>query len=437
MNILLISDSGVATGFGRIADNLGIRLFQRGIQIIAASFAYDSLLPAVMELQRLPYHVASLQVKRATGQWVEDVVKLVYATKPDVVFVIQDAPYGEAVRNAAIDWSQHKFVMLTPVDGAPIEPAWVNLMKEADAAFTISQFGVDAFREAGVKVGLVRPAINPNIFYEYPLERKRELRRKMLLGEDAFIVGTMAQNQGRKAIPLMMEGFNTFAKDKPNAFYILDMDKTSPVGWHLTHLIEQNQWDRSKFIFREDCFRQGVTDLTDRYNLLDVHTVLAHREGYGLPLVEAMACGVVSIAMDYCSGTEIVGDGRGMLIPAIDRQLYSTWGGAMDAIPDVTAFIDALNLLYENPALRATKAQNGKTWARSQTWDTAADAIYETLMEWERPPQIPAIEVLPDVIPSPPPMKNPNGKTLQLSAENEAQGTLTSIIHVNASEGSD
>jgi hypothetical protein len=44
-SILLISDNGVSTGFGRIADNIGIRLTQRGLNIVAASFAYDGLLP--------------------------------------------------------------------------------------------------------------------------------------------------------------------------------------------------------------------------------------------------------------------------------------------------------------------------------------------------------------------------------------------------------
>jgi glycosyltransferase involved in cell wall biosynthesis len=296
-SILLISDNGVSTGFGRIADNIGIRLTQRGLNVVAASFAYDGLLPPTMDGQRLPYHVATLQIKRGMGTWLEDVVSLVNATQPDIIMVCQDAPYGEQVRNANIDWSQHKFVMITPVDGVPIEPNWVKVMKEADGALTISEFGVNAFRDAGVQVGLCRPGIAPNDFFELSPQQKTELRAKLGVPQDAFILGTMAQNQGRKAIPLMLEGFFEFAKDK-NALYLLDMDEASPVGWNIKHTCQQHNWDVSKLIFRSDCLRLGITELRDRYNLLDAHAVLAHREGYGLPLVEAQACGVVSVAMD-------------------------------------------------------------------------------------------------------------------------------------------
>lgn len=400
-SILLVSDSGVSTGFGRIADNVGIRLTQRGFNIVGASFAYDGLLPPTMDGNRLPYHVATLQLKRSMGTWVEDVVNLVGAIQPDIVMVCQDAPYGEQIRNAPIDWSKHKFVMITPVDGVPIEPNWVKVMADADGALTISEFGVNAFREAGVQVGLCRPGIAPNDFFELSAQQKAELRNKLGVPQDTFILGTMAQNQGRKAIPLMMEGFFEFAKDK-KALYLLDMDETSQMGWNIKHLCQQNGWDASKLIFRADCIRQGITELRDRYNLLDAHVVLAHREGWGLPLVEAQACGVVSIAMDYCSGTEIVGDGKGLCIPPIDRQLYSTWGGAMDCIPDIDNFVAQLNEIYGSPAKRQLLAEAGQAWARQQTWDLATDNVHRVIMNVMRP-SIPQAPPAPPVAPEPVP----------------------------------
>lgn len=381
VSVLLVSDSGTSTGFGRIADNVGIRLKQRGIDIFAASLAYDGLLPPTIDGQPLPYHVATLQVKRSMNQWVDEVVKLNNAIHPDIIMVIQDAPYGEAIRNAPIDWSQTKLIIITPVDGIPIEPNWIKLLGEADGALTISEFGVDAYREAGVQVELCRPGINPNDFYELSAQQKLELRAKMGLPPDSFIQGTMSQNQGRKDIPDMLRGFFEFAKDKPKAFYLLDMDEVSPAGWNIGHLCEQQGWDKSRLIFRADCQRLGVTELRDRYNLLDAHVVLAHREGYGLPLVEAMACGVVSIAMDYCSGREIVGDGKGLLIKTIDYTTISTWGGAMDYFPDIPDFVSQMNEIYHSPAKRQVIADKGKTWSRQQTWDLAADNVHKMIMD--------------------------------------------------------
>lgn len=385
--ILVVSDSGVATGYGRIADNVCTRLQQRGFHIVAASFAYDGLLPAVFDGKPLPYHVATLQLKRSIGQWVEDVVKLIGAVQPDVVLVIQDAPYAQAVRNAAVDWSRHKFCVITPVDGTPIEPDWVALGKQADGFMSISEFGVQAYREAGIPATLCRPGINPNEFFPYPETQRNALRQQLGVPETAFILGTMAQNQGRKAITKMLEGFYTFAKDKPNALYLMDMEKVSPAGWNIPHVCQQRGWDVSKLIFREDCQKKGIGSLRDRYNLLDAHVVLSHREGYGLPLVEAMACGVVSAAMDYCSGREIVGDGKGLLIKPIEYTNVSTWGGADDYFPDVGDFVAKLNEIYHNPPVRQMIAQKGMAWSRQQSWDLATDNVYHMLMGLTTKPQ--------------------------------------------------
>ena len=389
--ILLISDNGVPTGYGRIADNVGVRLHQRGNLIVGASFAYDGLLPPTHEGKPLPYHVASLQRQRMMGNWVEDVVKLIGATRPDVVMVVQDAPYAEAVYNTPVDWSQHKFVVITPVDGVPILPTWVNFLREADGMLSISQFGVDAYRQAGVRAELCRPGINPAEFYALSDQERAELRQQVGIPHDAFVLGTMAQNQGRKAIPLMLEGFFEFAKTEPNAFYLLDMDAISPMGWDIRQLCQQNRWDARRLIFREDILKRAGLNLMQRYNLLDAHAVLSHREGYGLPLVEAMACGVVSIAMDYCSGREIVGDGRGVLINPLPFANYSTWGGSMDKFPDVAHFVEQLHRLNDEPHQRAELARVGMEWARAQTWDHATDnvaMVIERAMAGELPPTV-------------------------------------------------
>jgi glycosyltransferase involved in cell wall biosynthesis len=425
--ILLISDSGVPTGYGRIADNVAIRLTQRGFHVVAASFAYDGLLPAMMNGHPLPYHVATLQLKRAMGNWGEDVMKLVGAVQPDVIMVIQDAPYAEQVRHLPIDWSQHKFVVVTPVDGVPIAPQWVELLKQSDAALSISEFGVNAYRQAGVPITLCRPGVNLNTFYPLHPLQKAELRAKLGVPQDAFILGTMAQNQGRKAVPKMLEAFFKFATDKPNALYLLDMDKVSAMGWNIPDVCKQRGWDVKRLIFREDCERHGITELRERYNLLDAHAVISHREGYGIPLQEAMACGVVSMALDYCSGSEIVGQSRGLLIQPIDYDNPSTWGGANDLFPDVDDMVGKLNLIYERPHYREYLAHNGMVWARQQTWDNATDAVYQALCGLYAP------KVEPIMMPPPPPTIGPDQPPAPIPEPKEPtpDKPKATIIHSN------
>ena len=75
-------------------------------------------------------------------------------------------------------------------------------------------------------------------------------------------------------------------------------------------------------------------------------------EGFGLPPLEAMACGVPVIASDVSSLPEVVGD-TGLLINPLDAD----------------AVAQAIQLLVMDPAVRATLAT--KALARSQefTWE--------------------------------------------------------------------
>lgn len=371
--ILVVSDDGAPSGYGRISMEVNTRLSKRGYHIIAASVAYDGLLPPTLEGLPLPYWVGSLA---GHPNWPEQVIAMIGAIQPDIVMVIQDMTYVEPVRFAPVDWSRYGFVIISPVDGVPIYPRWVKVMKEADAGLTISEFGVEAYRQQGVSVGLCRPGVNPDKFFKLPDAGRAEIRARLGVALEAFVIGVFCQNQGRKAISTMIECFYEFAKDKPTARLLLDMENASPAGWEIRGmLLEPNGWDASKIIFREDAFRAGVTEMRDRYNALDAHMVIAHREGYGLPLAESMACGVATLAMDYCSGTEICGESRGALVKHTDYFEYGTWGGAKDYFVDKTDLVAKLQFLHDHPHERAIIAEKGMAWARQHTWDLATDNV--------------------------------------------------------------
>lgn len=384
--ILVCSDDGVPSGYGRIAMEVNTRLVRRGYEVVAASYRYDGKLPAQYEGAALPYWVAALNPKPHDPHGVQDIMPLIGAVNPDIVLVIQDAPFAFSLRYAPVDWSRYGFMVITPVDGAPIYTPWIDMLKHTDGVMSISQFGVDQMGRQGVSAKLCRPAADVNKFYPLPEDKKQAVRAALGIDKDAFVLGTVAMNQGRKCITHMMQAFFEFAQDKPTARYLLNMDKASPAGWDLPILCKQMGWDESKLIWKEDCDRANV-GMNERYNIMNAHAVVSHREGFGLPLVEAQAAGVVSIALDYCSGPEVCADGRGVLIKPLHYTSVSTWGNALDYHPDISDLIERLRWLHDNPAERETIARRGMEWARAQSWDQATDnvaAMIENIMTKRR-----------------------------------------------------
>ena len=85
-------------------------------------------------------------------------------------------------------------------------------------------------------------------------------------------------------------------------------------------------------------------------------------EGYGLPLIEALACGVPGIRSDAETLEEIAGDGAIQVSPLNEVTLS-------------TAMIQ----LAEQPKLRKEWVEKGLERAKKFSWKSAADSVLEIL----------------------------------------------------------
>lgn len=386
MKIFVLSDSPMNSGFGRISNEVCLRLVQRGHQVHVGSILWDGIMVEGGDWYNPPAHKYPFHISGLAGRdlW-SYAANLINLINPDVVISCQDFPYAQALYyNCRIDWSRRSMVVITPIDGEPIAEEWLRLVDDVDGVMVISQFGVEAMKRAGKRVGLCPPGIDRHYFRPASPEERKALRAKAGFQDEAFIVGMMAMNQGRKDIPHTLDGFAKFAIDKPNAYLLLDMDRVNPAGWNIPSLMKTKGIPESKVIFKEDLIKRGVSELRDRFCLLDVHGVLAHREGFGLPLMESMACGIPTYAMDWCSGTEQCGEGRGYLVKRLPQPRNSTWGGAFDFDPDVEHFVQTLDTIYAHPIEAKAVAQKGYEWAIARTWDKTTDNVEELLLEIER-----------------------------------------------------
>lgn len=91
------------------------------------------------------------------------------------------------------------------------------------------------------------------------------------------------------------------------------------------------------------------------YSAAELFVYPSSYEGFGFPVIEAMACGTPTITTNASSLPEAAGDAA-LLVPP----------------DDITALADALSSLLTNPAQRNELAARGQAQARQFSWDDTA-----------------------------------------------------------------
>ena len=221
-------------------------------------------------------------------------------------------------------------------------------VQRARRVITISESGrQDVHRFFGVpleQIDVVYPGVDA-VYRPLPPEEIAAFRERQDLA-DRFVlhVGTL---QPRKNIPTLIEAFAQAAP--PDVMLVLVGGK----GWLFDEIFTRVQalglQDRVRFTgYVPD------EDLPLWYNAASVLVLPSLYEGFGMPAVEAMACGTPVIAADSSSLPEAVGE-AGLLF---DPQ-------------NGTELADRLTAVLHNPNLVVTMREKGLLQAQQFNWEKA------------------------------------------------------------------
>jgi glycosyltransferase involved in cell wall biosynthesis len=145
--------------------------------------------------------------------------------------------------------------------------------------------------QAGVpRPGLVIPhGVDTDLFRPPTAEERARARRALGLGS-SFVVGAVGANSYRKRFDLILASFALFAAGEPTALLLIKTDRTvSREGRDLRLLAERSGITDQVRLLTEELSASGMREL---YWALDLLLNLSEWEGFGLPVLEAMACGL-------------------------------------------------------------------------------------------------------------------------------------------------
>lgn len=317
--------------------------------------------------------------------------------RPDAVVVILDLSLHYSLR--AVQTAGIPYVGVFVVESDPlIHPSeWTNNIDTMAAAFCITQFGTKLLTDAGLRGRHLPIGVDAAFWRPPSAEERLAARMRWNLGE-RFVVLTVADNQERKNLaahfstiallagrelvwpPMMRRREKLGRHAVPNAYWILNTKRRPrQVGYTNFELSQRFDIQQNALVLEHNA-NEGLEDegLRDLYWCADAFLLLSKAEGYGLPVLEAMACGVPVVGTDCTGIRESLSPDRGYLVAPeyvhIDpyHNQYRRWADPVEAARHLS------EIARKRPQAMIERALRH---ARDFTWAKAGDVFEEALQE--------------------------------------------------------
>ena len=262
------------------------------------------------------------------------------------------------------------FLPWFPVDHDPVPQKVLDAIADAYLPLTYSKHGAAELTRVGVKNTYIPHGIEPNTYRVLEPDIVQRFRREVLKAPSHLTV-MVAANKGfpdRKAFQVQVRAWADFARDKPGArLYIHTEPTTLYQGVDFAALLA-NLGIADKVMFPDRYqYHNGYPAeyMALIYNNADAFLGATMAEGFGIPIIEAQACGAPVVVSDFTAMPELVRWGY-KIQPA---DLVWTQLNSWQCWPDVHGIREALEELY------GQWHANGDKWPVAQRL-RAQDAIH-------------------------------------------------------------
>lgn len=280
-----------------------------------------------------------------------------------------------------MNFAPAKTAFYFPSDGGGNLPMGCDqVLRHVDLPIAMAKFGQQQCKEVhNLDTEYIPHGVWTKQFKPYSKKLREQKRAEWGLS-NKFVIGVVARNQGRKMLDRTIKAFAEFAKDKPDVILLMHSDPEDKAQvFDIRYLIERYKI-ANKILFTGTKYFKGFTyeQMVDVYNVMDVFFLSTSGEGFGIPTVEAMSCGIPVVATDYTTTQElIVENGLCGLPVKVAAEITGSWA-VERAVMDIEAGVKALNELYDEPQLRKQFGKVGREKAiKYYDWQIVIDRFDE------------------------------------------------------------
>ncbi|MDI6655473.1 MAG: glycosyltransferase family 1 protein [Candidatus Hydrothermarchaeota archaeon] len=221
-------------------------------------------------------------------------------------------------------------------------------LKEATAIIAISEYSkkllIDKLNIPGNKIHVVHLGVDTDVFK--PM-KKEDARKKIGLPENGKIILHVGSEEPRKNIPTVIKAFYGLQKKIPEALLLRVGERRKTTQELVKKFSLEKKVRHYQNVSREE--------LVLLYNAADLFVFPSFYEGFGLPVLEAMACGAPVITSNTTSLPEVVRDNEIMIDPF-----------------NAKALLSAMYEVLSNENLRHEMIKTGLERAKFFSWERTA-----------------------------------------------------------------
>lgn len=376
---------------------------------------------------KLGYHFYPTQVFDPLGT-AGTGMQFIRAQEPEVVWILSDPgnlrTYTEQIKLMPEE-QQPAIVAYCPIEGLPINEnygvAFQNIQDTGGKLVVYCQSAYDVIKAQFPKIEpiIAYHGLDHMDFRPYTKD-ERKLARQYVGWDDYFVVGSVGTNKRTKGHPTAIYTaayLRDNGLDEGIMFYIhTDPDLPMMGGYPLRDLAHQYGVE-DMVLFKPDNNRiargninLGVPDNTDiitllqtlpppvdveqhkkyfvqydyqtRINCFDMYLDLSQVEGWGLPQMEVMGCGVPVATVNDNGVREEIHLQAAEEIPTRDWRVWETWhtGSRLVSIDPKDA-AETILRFKENPKLREAAIQRGFDLIKKFKWADCSQIMVNTIEE--------------------------------------------------------
>lgn len=366
---------GTPTGYGVQAAHLIDRLKRHGADVaMLSNYGLEGRLDEIQTKFGKVTHFP-----RGYDQYSNDVAAgdhLAWAGKhPDVsdlmitlydVWVLNSPRYAE-IKNIA-SW--------VPIDHLGIPPkveAW--LTKPNVSPIAMAPNAQRLFNSKGIEHTYIPHSVDTTVFKPREKMPTGVSVRDFFGSNDKFVVGMVAANKAsglvhRKSFSENLMAFSIFKKRHPDALLYLHTEPLGMMGgWNLLELLKALEIHPKDVMFpNPHDQRFGVSDetMSALYSGMDVLLAPSMGEGFGVPTIEAQACGTRVIVSSWAASEDLASKDSWLVEgqPVWDNIQKAWW-----MTPSIPSIVNALELAYQQGQTRSMEARKfAKQFDTEKVW---------------------------------------------------------------------